>query len=456
MVVTSRREQGLNMQDTLNASYPVLPLRDIVVFPHMIVPLFVGREKSVHALEEVMQDDKQILLSSQIDPGEDDPEIEGIYQTGVLANVLQLLKLPDGTVKVLVEGQARVKITSFIENELFFEAEAEYLSEMPGDPDAIEALVRTVGDEFARYAKVKKNVPEEAMSIVAETTEPAKLADLVSGHLGIEVENKQELLETLSVSERLEKVYGLMQGEMSVLKVERKIKTRVKTQMERTQREYYLNEQMKAIQKELGDGEDGQSEVSELEIKIAEIKTELEKEARVIAESQLFSQNNPNNTITLIAAASENNIIGKDNKLIWHLSDDLKHFKDLTKGHFVIMGRKTFESMPKALPNRTNVIITRKSDYKAENAIVVNSLEKALKVAEKDDQPFIIGGGEIYKLSIDIADRVELTRVHTSIEGDTSFPEINLEKWQEVKREKRLKDEKNEYDFSFLRYDKIK
>ena len=195
--------------------------------------------------------------------------------------------------------------------------------------------------------------------------------------------------------------------------------------------------------------------VEKQQIKIAEIKTELEKEARVIAESQLFSQNNPNNTITLIAAASENNIIGKDNKLIWHLSDDLKHFKDLTKGHFVIMGRKTFESMPKALPNRTNVIITRKTDYKAENAIVVNSLEKALKIAENDNQPFIIGGGEIYKLSIEIADRIELTRVHTTIEGDTSFPEINLEKWQEVKRDKRLKDEKNEYDFSFLRYDKI-
>ena len=196
--------------------------------------------------------------------------------------------------------------------------------------------------------------------------------------------------------------------------------------------------------------------VNKQQIKIAEIKTELEKEARIIAESQLFSQNSSKNTVTLIAAASENNIIGKDNKLIWRLSDDLKHFKELTKGHFVIMGRKTFESMPKALPNRTNVIITRKTDYKAENAIVVNSLEKALKVAENDNQPFIIGGGEIYKLSIEIADRIELTRVHTSIEGDTSFPEINLEKWQEVKNEKRLKDEKNEYDFSFLRYDKIK
>ena len=195
--------------------------------------------------------------------------------------------------------------------------------------------------------------------------------------------------------------------------------------------------------------------VNKQQIKIAEIKTELEKEARIIAESQLFSQNSSKNTVTLIAAASENNIIGKDNKLIWRLSDDLKHFKELTKGHFVIMGRKTFESMPKALPNRTNVIITRKTDYKAENAIVVNSLEKALKVAESDNQPFVIGGGEIYKLSMEIADRIELTRVHTSIEGDTSFPEINLEKWQEVKNEKRLKDEKNEYDFSFLRYDKI-
>ena len=195
--------------------------------------------------------------------------------------------------------------------------------------------------------------------------------------------------------------------------------------------------------------------VNKQQIKIAEIKTELEKEARIIAESQLFSQNNSRNTVTLIAAASENNIIGKDNKLIWRLSDDLKHFKELTKGHFVIMGRKTFESMPKALPNRTNVIITRKTDYKAENAIVVNSLEKALKVAENDNQPFIIGGGEIYKLSMEIADRIELTRVHTSIEGDTSFPEIDLEKWQEVKNEKRLKNEKNEYDFSFLRYDKI-
>jgi ATP-dependent Lon protease len=273
------------MQEPLNSSYPVLPLRDIVVFPHMIVPLFVGREKSVRALEEVMADDKQILLAAQRDPSEDDPQIDGIFDAGVIANVLQLLKLPDGTVKVLVEGQARVSVTEYLENDSFFEARAEYLAEMPGDAATIEALVRTVAQEFERYAKVKKNVPEEALASVMEAEDPAKLADLVSGHLGIEVQQKQELLETLSISERLEKVYGLMQGEMSVLQVEKKIKTRVKTQMERTQREYYLNEQMKAIQKELGDGEDGQNEVAELEGRV--LATKLSKEAREKADAEI-------------------------------------------------------------------------------------------------------------------------------------------------------------------------
>ena len=259
-------------------TYPVLPLRDIVVFPHMIVPLFVGREKSVRALEEVMQDDKQILLSSQTDPSVDEPETDGIYRVGVLANVLQLLKLPDGTVKVLVEGRTRVRITHFVENPDFFEAEAHELTEFDGNAATVEALVRTVSEEFERYARVKKNIPEEALASVSETREPAKLADLIAGHLGVEVEKKQKLLEVLSIEERLEQVYALMQGEMSVLKVEKKIKTRVKSQMERTQREYYLNEQMKAIQKELGDGEEGQNEVAELEERAA--KTKLSKEAR--------------------------------------------------------------------------------------------------------------------------------------------------------------------------------
>ncbi|MEL5876856.1 endopeptidase La [Cereibacter sphaeroides] len=273
------------MTEQLPNSYPVLPLRDIVVFPHMIVPLFVGREKSVRALEEVMADDRQILLSSQIDPSVDDPATDGIYRSGVLANVLQLLKLPDGTVKVLVEGKSRVRITDFLSNDSFFEARAERLDEEPGDQATVDALLRAVAEEFERYAKIKKNIPEEALAAVSETRDAARLADLVAGHLGVDVAQKQALLETLDVAERLEKVYGHMQGEMSVLQVEKKIKTRVKSQMERTQREYYLNEQMKAIQKELGDGEDGQNEIAELEERIA--KTELSKEARDKAEAEV-------------------------------------------------------------------------------------------------------------------------------------------------------------------------
>ena len=273
------------MTDQSSTTFPVLPLRDIVVFPHMIVPLFVGRDKSVRALEEVMRDDKQILLSSQIDPSADDPDTDGIYRTGVLANVLQLLKLPDGTVKVLVEGRSRVKIEQFVKNEEFFEATTSELVEEEGAADILSALQRSVAGEFERYAKIKNNVPDEALSAVMETSEPDILADLVSGHLGIEVHQKQDLLETLNVAERLEKVFGLMQGEMSVLQVEKKIKSRVKTQMERTQREYYLNEQMKAIQKELGDGEEGEGEVAELEQKIAE--TKLSKEAREKADAEL-------------------------------------------------------------------------------------------------------------------------------------------------------------------------
>jgi len=273
------------MNETLAQSYPVLPLRDIVVFPHMIVPLFVGREKSVRALEEVMSEDRQILLSSQMDPSVDDPGADGIYRTGVLANVLQLLKLPDGTVKVLVEGKTRVRITDFIENDRFFEASAEALDEVAGDSETVDALLRGVADEFERYAKIKKNIPEEALSAVSESRDPARLADLVAGHLGVDVAQKQALLETLDVGLRLEGVYGHMQGEMSVLQVEKRIKSRVKNQMEKTQREYYLNEQMKAIQKELGDGEDGQNEVAELEARIA--ATKLSKEAREKADAEI-------------------------------------------------------------------------------------------------------------------------------------------------------------------------
>ena len=272
------------MTDQSSITHPVLPLRDIVVFPHMIVPLFVGREKSVRALEEVMRDDKQILLASQMDAGEEDPTPDSIFHTGVVANVLQLLKLPDGTVKVLVEGRQRARINAFLDNDEFFEAEATLIDEVVGDEATIKALTRSVAEEFERYAKLNKNVPEEAVQAAGEADGPAKLADTVAGHLGVALEEKQALLETADVAERLEKIYGLMQGEMSVLKVEKKIKTRVKSQMERTQREYYLNEQMKAIQKELGDS-DGGDDASEYEEKIAE--TKLSKEAREKADAEL-------------------------------------------------------------------------------------------------------------------------------------------------------------------------
>ena len=268
-----------------SSRYPVLPLRDMVVFPHMIVPLFVGREKSVRALEAVMAEDRQILLVAQKDHTQENPEATDIFNIGVLANVLQLLKLPDGTVKVLVEGRTRVQIDEFVENEEFFEARARDFPEKTGDSASIKALMRAVQTEFERYAKMRKNVPDEALAAIAEAEDAAVLADLAAGHLGTNVAEKQKLLEAENTSERLEKLYGLMQGELSVLQVERKIKTRVKSQMERTQREYYLNEQMKAIQKELGDGEDGQNELAELESRIK--ATKFSKEARDKAEAEL-------------------------------------------------------------------------------------------------------------------------------------------------------------------------
>jgi len=189
-------------------------------------------------------------------------------------------------------------------------------------------------------------------------------------------------------------------------------------------------------------------------LEIENIKAKMDVETKIKAETDFF--NKKTQLITIIVAASENNVIGNNNKLIWHLSDDLKRFKNLTKGHYVIMGRKTFESMPRALPNRTNVIITRKENYIAENAIVTNSLESALKIASDDAQPFIIGGGEIYNIALNVSDRIELTRVHNNFEGDTTFPEIDKEEWIESNRVEKKKDETHSYDFTFITYNKIK
>ena len=259
-------------------SYPVLPLRDIVVFPHMIVPLFVGREKSVAALETVMKDDKQILLVAQKNASQDEPAPKDIHSVGVVGSVLQLLKLPDGTVKVLVEGGARARIVEFRENPAFFEARAEKMEEEEGDPGELEALGRSVAGQFEQYVKLNKKVPPEVLVSVNQIEEPSKLADTIASHLSIKLEEKQELLEIGSVSGRLERVISLMEGEIGVLQVEKRIRSRVKRQMEKTQREYYLNEQMKAIQKELGEGEDGRDEAAEFEARIK--ATKLSKEAR--------------------------------------------------------------------------------------------------------------------------------------------------------------------------------
>ena len=265
--------------------YPVLPLRDIVVFPHMIVPLFVGRDKSVRALEDVMKDDKQILLVAQKNAAQDDPSADDIYKVGTVSTVLQLLKLPDGTVKVLVEGVQRAKITSYADNEDFFLAEGELINEDEGPTEELEALTRTVVSQFEQYIKLNKKIPPEVLVSINQIEDPGKLADTVASHLALKISEKQELLETELVTDRLERVYSHMEAEIGVLQVEKKIRNRVKRQMEKTQREYYLNEQLKAIQKELGETEDGRDETAEIEEGIK--KTKLSKEAREKALSEL-------------------------------------------------------------------------------------------------------------------------------------------------------------------------
>ena len=282
-------ESGTKPQAPHNKSgksvHPVLPLRDIVVFPYMIVPLFVGREKSINALEEVMRNDKQILLVSQKSAAEDDPATDDIYDVGTIASVLQLLKLPDGTVKVLVEGGQRARVLRYLDNDSHYEAEAELIEDEEGSADEMEALARTAINQFESYVKLNKKVPPEVLGSVSQIEGYSRLADTISSHLAVKIAEKQKLLEISSITDRLERVYSMMESEISVLQVEKKIRSRVKRQMEKTQREYYLNEQMKAIQKELGDSEDGKDELAELEESIA--KTKFSKEAREKAQAEM-------------------------------------------------------------------------------------------------------------------------------------------------------------------------
>jgi ATP-dependent Lon protease len=286
------------MSDTQQTGSPaetlaVLPLRDIVVFPHMIVPLFVGREKSVRALESVMKEDKQILLVAQKNAAQDDPTAEDIYNVGTISTILQLLKLPDGTVKVLVEGLKRAKITGYKETEDFFEVYAAPIEDSGEDSKEVEALGRTVVTQFEQYIKLNKKIAPEVLVSVNQIESPSKLADTVASHLGLKISERQELLELDSTSERLERVFNHMEAEIGVLQVEKKIRNRVKRQMEKTQREYYLNEQLKAIQKELGEGEDGKDETAELEAKIKATKLSKEANEKALAELKKLRSMSP-------------------------------------------------------------------------------------------------------------------------------------------------------------------
>ncbi len=270
---------------TAGAQYPVLPLRDIVVFPHMIVPLFVGREKSVRALEAAMKDNRQVILVTQKSAQQDDPTPGDLFNIGTMGTVLQLLKLPDGTVKVLVEGQRRVDIKSYTARAEYFEAHAEAIETAPASGEAISALMRAAVTQFDLYVKLNKKIPPEIIASIGAIDEAEKLADTISSHLALKIADRQKLLETISVAERLEKIFALMEGEISVMEVEKRVRGRVKRQMEKTQREYYLNEQMKAIHKELHEGDEGTDELTELEDKIKRVR--MSKEARAKCEGEL-------------------------------------------------------------------------------------------------------------------------------------------------------------------------
>ena len=264
--------------------YPLLPLRDIVIFPHMIVPLFVGREKSVKALDKAMNDDRQIVLLTQKDPALDNPSAEEMHSVGTLGSVVQLLRLPDGTVKALVEGLKRVKIKQFSDNDGCFEAQIEDIPDKINAKDDINAFMRSLMTQFEEYVRLNKKIPPEILLSIGQIEDPSKLADVIASHLSLKLTDRQNLLETQNVFTRLELLFGYMEAEMGVLQVEKKIRRRVKKQMEKSQRDYYLNEQMKAIQKELGD-EDGSAELDELEAKIK--KTKMSAEAKAKAKSEL-------------------------------------------------------------------------------------------------------------------------------------------------------------------------
>ena len=336
-------------------TYPVLPLRDIVVFPHMIVPLFVGRDKSVRALEDVMQNDRQILLVAQKNAAEDDPSPEDMYETGTLSTVLQLLKLPDGTVKVLVEGIERAQINNFTDTEEYFQASASKVEDPIEDGTEIEALARTVVSQFESYIKLNKKIPPEVLVSVNQIEDAAKLADTIASHLAIKISEKQELLETEKVSKRLETALGFMESEIGVLQVEKKIRNRVKRQMEKTQREYYLNEQLKAIQKELGEGDEERDESAELEEKIASIKLTKEAREKSLAELKKLKSMSPMSAEATVCRNYLDWILSIPWKKRSRIKKDIKEAKKiLDRDHYGLKKVKERILEYLAVQNRTN------------------------------------------------------------------------------------------------------
>ncbi|AZI37156.1 endopeptidase La [Caenibius tardaugens] len=311
--------------------YPLLPLRDIVVFPGMVVPLFVGREKSVAALEEVMQGDKEIFLVAQLDPGCDDPGNDDLYDIGVVAQVLQLLKLPDGTVRVLVEGHSRARLASMREEKGFVVAQVEQLDSDAAEGTEVSAMMRSVVDQFGEYAKLNKKLPEDLGEQLVEIEDAARLADTIAANLNAKVSDKQALLTERDPFKRLEMVYSFMEGELSVLQVERKIRGRVKRQMEKTQREYYLNEQLKAIQSELGGGDDGEAdEVAELQEKIDSLPLSEEAKAKATAELKKLKTMQPMSAEATVIRNYLDVLLG----LPWGKKSRLK--KDIAKAQAIL------------------------------------------------------------------------------------------------------------------------
>ncbi|MFT6084123.1 MAG: ATP-dependent Lon protease, partial [Alphaproteobacteria bacterium] len=287
------RYKKTNKDYIMSEKLPVLPLRDIVLFPNVVVPLFVGRERSVAALESVIKDETKIFVVTQRNAAEDNPDVDSLYEVGTIATIVQMLKLPDGTIKVLVEGNQRARAVKITDNDQFMEADIELLTDEDGDQHEVTALMKSIKENFDIYVKLNKKIlPEVAISVM-QIDNPTKLGDIICGHLAVKIEEKQRALEFTTLVDKLKYIYELIETEVSVLQVEKRIKSRVKRQMEKSQREYYLNEQMKAIQKELGEIDGTRSECDELEDKIKNTKLSAEALERCTSELKKMRQMNP-------------------------------------------------------------------------------------------------------------------------------------------------------------------